>query len=668
MFDVFYSGSAPGLFAHEQHARSVEQAQELSRTRFFWWVNADSDYKQFDFSFVPPPWQAHQRHAWPSQWQKDSGTYLVPKTGYTDTNYHQDQTITRLPSDTNWRGVGIIDISWHPDYSEPPYIYQFGTQWQPTGGPRYVVPGATDIKYVPAPRITKTTIDSNWHVPPDTDFEHFDYTWHPDDRDPPYIYQFGTQWQKTGGPQYRVPGATEIKYVEQIKTTVRKQASVVYIIDHFDGSVTQVQAQVQEHLIVAKTVRFFDNYLDTLKRIANSAAEEFVWVVSSLCDYSAFDFSWHPELWQAHMLHVFASDDQKFGDTFFMHVPSFQQRAEHVELLDWYDLNFCQDQTVPRRQWPVVDYSGPSMVPALDNYSFQTAYALFCHESHRSMQVKHTASVWSKKHRELVSFSAGNSTALVPKDIKMHLKTQVYDYPYIKSADVELLEQPQDIVFISYDESNADQNYLLLKQRFPHAQRVHGVEGMVNALVAAAKQSTTDWYYAVFAKTKVHEDFGFDFAPDRFQQPKHYIFHAINVVNDLVYGEMGIILYNRQMVLEGPAQLGIDYTMSFPNETIPIVSAWGCFNTNPYQTWRTAFRETAKLKLFDSQRPTIENSHRLHVWQTHAQGDYAEWALRGAKDGVDFFNEANGNEEHMKHMFSWQWLRERFENLYGKNL
>jgi hypothetical protein len=35
MFDIFYSGKKPNLFAHEQQADSIEHAQSLSRTRFF---------------------------------------------------------------------------------------------------------------------------------------------------------------------------------------------------------------------------------------------------------------------------------------------------------------------------------------------------------------------------------------------------------------------------------------------------------------------------------------------------------------------------------------------------------------------------------------------------------------------------------------------------------
>jgi hypothetical protein len=438
-------------------------------------------------------------------------------------------------------------------------------------------------------------------------------------------------------------------------------ATAVYEIDHSDGNAGQVPN-------TTRRVRFFDNYRDTLIRLATSidGEHDFVWICSSVCDYKDFDFTWHPEQWQATMLHVFPSNDQKFGDTFFMHVPTFRARAEQYELLDWYDLNFCTDQSVPRRPFPCVEYSGSSAVPVMQAHEFRAPYTLFQHTLHSSTQVHASPSLWSKKHRELITFSAGNSTALVPKDVKQHLETQVYDYPWIKKSSSRLPELPQDIVFISYDELNADQNYNNLLSRFSNAKRIHGVEGMVAALEAAARVSTTDWFYAVFAKTQVHESFKFDFAPDRFQQPKHYIFYAINAVNDLVYGEMGIILYNKQMVLDGPAKLGIDYTMSFPNETIPQISAYGNFNTDPYQTWRTAFRETAKLCLFQHQSPSVETEHRLSVWLSHAHGAHAEWALLGAQDGKKFFEDTGADEEQLKAMFSWKWLRERYCSLYEK--
>ncbi len=53
MFDIFYIGTAPKLFAHEQAADSVEHAQQLSKTRFCWIINYLSDYDTLDFLFEP---------------------------------------------------------------------------------------------------------------------------------------------------------------------------------------------------------------------------------------------------------------------------------------------------------------------------------------------------------------------------------------------------------------------------------------------------------------------------------------------------------------------------------------------------------------------------------------------------------------------------------------
>ena len=44
-----------------------------------------------------------------------------------------------------------------------------------------------------------------------------------------------------------------------------------------------------------------------------------------------------------------------------------------------------------------------------------------------------------------------------------------------------------DIVFISYEEPNADDVYAELKERYPMAKRVHGVKGIHQAHIAAAK-------------------------------------------------------------------------------------------------------------------------------------------------------------------------------------
>ena len=111
MFDIFYSGKKPGLFAHEREASGIEHAQQLSRTRFVWWITYLADLSEWDFLWEPVPWQAHQRHAWRSQHQTDAGVYLVPATGYTETHYHDDRSITRLSAVDSWKIPAGIDMN-----------------------------------------------------------------------------------------------------------------------------------------------------------------------------------------------------------------------------------------------------------------------------------------------------------------------------------------------------------------------------------------------------------------------------------------------------------------------------------------------------------------------------------------------------------------------------
>ena len=54
-----------------------------------------------------------------------------------------------------------------------------------------------------------------------------------------------------------------------------------------------------------------------------------------------------------------------------------------------------------------------------------------------------------------------------------------------------------DIVFISYQEPNADENYNKLLKRFPLAKRVHGVKGIHQAHIEAAKKACTKMFYVV---------------------------------------------------------------------------------------------------------------------------------------------------------------------------
>jgi hypothetical protein len=724
MFDVFYSGIKPGLFVHEREARDIEHARSQSRARYFWWVNYLCDYTGWDFLWEPVPWEQQFTHTWPSQHHEYSGTYLVPTNVETIEYRFHTEIIPNRNSQQHYQVVvpgAEFDWSWHPHPLDPPYIYVFGNQWWPAnkmptveyhvpgaterkymnlaatlserhtnhwhtiidctwdyswvpdpGDPPYIyvfgnqwhraevmptveyhVPGAIERKYLPWPRAELLPDQTLWSVPKEINPADVDFTWVPDPGSPPYIYQFGTQHQRTGGPQYCVPGAIEIKYVDQIRARTDRVATAVYEIDHMDNHAGSVPN-------TTRIVRYFDNYLDTLRRIANGVAgeHEFIWICSSVCDYTDFDFTWHPEQWQATMLHVFPSDSEKFGDTFFMHVPTFLYRAEKCQLLEWYDLNFT-NISVPRRPMPVIVHDYDSQADAAKTIEFAGPLALFTVNDYVDGNLI-TVPLWREKTKTVVPVSDGAGSVVIPKTAIPYIKKQLYDYPYIDKTQRMLKDSPLDIVFISNGEGNADMNWNYLEKRIVNLEenrlvRVDGVKGRVASYHAAAEASTTEWFFAVFAKLEIDYHFDWRWQPDRMQEPKHYIFHAKNSINGLVYGHQAMIAYNKKLVLANPG-VGLDFTLDSPHEVVPILSGTANYGYSDWMCWRTAFREVLKLK---SALPDVEAEYRLRTWLTPTFRSYAKswkWSHIGAEDAAEYYDEVGGDFDALRKSYDWDWL------------
>jgi len=611
----------------------------------------------FDWSWHPHPLDPPYNYVFGNQWWPANrmATIQYPMPGSTETKYIFTPHAW-LPDQrsTKWHTLQKceFDYSWCPDPGDPPYIYVFGNQWHrgeimPTV--EYHALNAIEKKYLPYPRAKLLEDTTLWTVPDTIDPASVDYTWVPDPSSPPYIYQFGTQHQRTGGPQYHVPGATETKYITQLKIKTESVANAIYEIDHLDGNGGKIKNSV-------KTVRYFDNYLDTLIRLAKNipSEHEFVWICSSVCDYTDFDFSWHPEQWQAAMLHVFPSNGEKFGDTFFMHVPTFQYRAEKCQLLEWYDLNFT-DINVSRRPLPVVQHTFDSHVEAVKTIDWAGPLAVFC-VTGLPEQVP-PVPLWREKTKTIVPLSAGASQVIVPKTAVPYIKTQAYDYPYIDRTQRHLhQDQLLDIVFIDNGESNADDNWNSLLQIAAQGKnmihRSSGINGRVVAYQAAARLSTTPWFFAVFAKLRVALDFDWAWHPDRLQQPKHYIFHAFNPVNGLTYGHQALIAYNKKLVL-GNAGVGLDFTLDSEHEVVPILSGTAEYAHTQWSAWRTAFRECIKLR---HSLPDVENEYRLGQWCNNGHGVNAKWSTWGAQDAVEYYDSVNGNFFELRKSYDWAWL------------
>jgi len=539
--------------------------------------------------------------------------------------------------------------------------------------------------------ITRAKTNKFWIINSEYDYSEFDFVWHAEPWQNFMTHVFPSQhnrWSDTflinrweferhGQWASGLEQFPNLNFVTNQSVTKTENLHNIYYVDHANPESRKQYELLKRFEPDIILTRFANTYLDTMKRIMSTADTEYVWILNSICNYDFFDFTWQPEPWQREMIHCFANSNgiaERRGDTFYIHVESFRKQMVELELLDWFNvINYNTFPSVQRWTTPVVYYETDNLIEAVQKHTFETPYVLFTNQPHMIDPPGSSNCIWSDKDRVVIPYTHSKAVSAVPREIKRYLKTQIYDYPYLEKENSQdfFAEQPLDIVYISNGEPDEQRYYNNLEDdvygnplRDPRhrIKWVRGVDGRVAAYQEAARQSSTDWFFAVFAKLEVD---GVDWAwqPDYWQQPKHYIFNARNPVNGLEYGHMGMIAYNKQLVLANNSP-GIDFTLSQPHESVPVLSGTAHFNQDAWTTWRTAFREVLKLRLFMATHPTVETEHRLNVWCTIAQGNYSDYCLAGARDAVEYYESVTGDADKLQLSFDWRWLRDKYDAKY----
>jgi hypothetical protein len=225
-----------------------------------------------------------------------------------------------------------------------------------------------------------------------------------------------------------------------------------------------------------------------------------------------------------------------------------------------------------------------------------------------------------------------------------------------------------EIFFINYYEPIAEQNWKILKDRFPIARRIDGIEGIREAHICAAKQSWTKLFYVVDGDAEIAEDFFFDYSPDEYNMENVHVWHSINPVNDLKYG------YGAVKLLPKISVINMDFTkpdmttsLSKNLVVIPKVSNITRFNTDPFNSWKSAFRECVKLssKVIDRNYDE-ETEERLETWCTKGKDrEYGNFTIIGAIEGKKYGEENIGNYIELSRINDFNWLKNKFEKLHG---
>jgi hypothetical protein len=225
----------------------------------------------------------------------------------------------------------------------------------------------------------------------------------------------------------------------------------------------------------------------------------------------------------------------------------------------------------------------------------------------------------------------------------------------------EILDE-LDVIFISYDETNADANWQRVLKKVPFAQRVHGVKGIFEAHKVAANLAQTDMFWVVDGDAEILDDWHFDYCPSIFNRDCVHVWSSRNPINELVYGYGGIKLFPRQLLLDATTW-HIDMTTGLGKiKVMSRISNNTAFNTDEFSTWRSAFRECAKLTAGTIKNQIEDESqYRLDAWTSVGiDKPFGKYAIEGAKAGVEFAKQYKNDHQMLKKINDRDWLKEKF--------
>ena len=234
-----------------------------------------------------------------------------------------------------------------------------------------------------------------------------------------------------------------------------------------------------------------------------------------------------------------------------------------------------------------------------------------------------------------------------------------------------------DVVYLSYDEPNAEKNYADLLTKVPWAKRVHGVEGSDAAHKACARLAETDRVIVIDGDNTIKPEFlkqEINFKPEVDMSKSVISWGAQNVINGLIYGNGGIKCWPTQLVLDmktheaaepGNTKTQVDFCWDINYIQMAECMSIVHNNASPQQAWRAGFREGVKMGLLEGAKANPnnfskdvhwKNFHRLLVWM-HVGADVENglWAIYGARRGCYMTNCTDWDYLNVR---DFKWLNE----------
>lgn len=626
-------------------------AQKRSLTKMFWIINVDHEIKEdFDLNYQASTWDENYVHVFKEE-KKDlyTGVYLIPKT-YRITKNEADNMffINKKEISTVASRIREYDLYFIINDMEP---LKDKIRARFPLAKFCVIDRYSSMHEALNSIQTESITKMFWIVNIDHKIkEDFNFDYEVPKWDLNYVHSFKEEKTDSYTGVYLIPKTYRITKNEADNMFFINKKEIPTVASMYDYSVFVV-----------------NTYDDYLRAKEDSLTEMFYVIFSDLKLLNNFKFDYVVDKNLKNLAHVFKNSN--FHDGVF--ITSKKQKITEKEFNSRFIINRTEIDIEASKfeNFEVIECkSYDEYLEKMKLVKSNMFYVITPEIQVENFSFDYQVPYWNQDKVHV--FKNGNyfdGVCLFPKNRTISQKEFDYKF-FINKIEVDIqASRPKlfDIVFISYAEPNADENYQNLINKFPRAKRVHGVKGIHQAHKEAAKLADTSMFWVVDGDAHIVEGFSFDHQVPFWDFDTVHVWRSQNPINGLQYGYGGVKLLPT-VLTKNLDVTSVDMTTSISSKfkAVPTVSNISKFNTDEFNTWKSAFRECVKLssRIITGQKDN-ESLHRLDVWCTEGEHEqYGKFAINGAKAGREFGSKNKGNPSMLSKINDWKWLEKEFEN------
>jgi hypothetical protein len=418
---------------------------------------------------------------------------------------------------------------------------------------------------------------------------------------------------------------------------------------------------------VASTPKAYDkiyvNNYDTYVSQMSSCSSEFVWVIPTDVDVdSNFNFDYQIPYWERSTVHIFKNGNE-FDGLFICHRDTLVSKREFEHRFFVNKKEVDKLASYPKKYQQIYVDNYDDYVLQLTTVTSEFVWVI-PNDVEADFLFDYQIPIWEKDNIHIFKNGLYNDGIMIHHKNKYISKREYEFCWYTKKKEISHLAsipKPYDIVFISYNEPNADKHYEQLLKRYPQAKRVDGVKGIHQAHIEAAKLCDTTMFWVIDGDAELLDDFILEYQVPKWQKDNVFVWRSRNPVNNLEYGYGGVKLFPVKETLEmDVTKTDMTTSISTKFNAMPEVSNNTVFNTTEFNTWKSAFRECCKLSS-KTIRGQVDNEtdERLQIWTTVGGNvPFGEYAIAGAIAGKQY-GLSSGADLGLINNF--EWLYEQFQ-------